>query len=193
MSRFLPTTLLCPKCNCKKERADYSAKNVLRKTICDGCKIKSKEFSRIKRIESEKNRKQKPEVAKKARQKRVISGKRAAAERMDRAKNPIYKFKSGVRTTLYMSFRKNGYKKSEKTENIIGCSLNEFKEYIRRLFSPGMSFDNYGEWHIDHIIPLASANTESEVLKLSHYTNLQPLWAIDNLRKGSKQMYICHS
>jgi hypothetical protein len=49
-----------------------------------------------------------------------------------------------------------------------------------------MSWDNYGEWHIDHIIPLASADTEEEVLKLYHYTNLQPLWAIDNIRKGSK-------
>ena len=49
-----------------------------------------------------------------------------------------------------------------------------------------MSWDNYGEWHIDHIIPLASATTEEGVLKLYHYSNLQPLWAKDNLSKGSK-------
>jgi hypothetical protein len=49
-----------------------------------------------------------------------------------------------------------------------------------------MSFDNYGQWHIDHIIPLATAKTEQDVYTLSHYTNLQPLWAKDNISKGAK-------
>lgn len=49
-----------------------------------------------------------------------------------------------------------------------------------------MSFDNQGEWHLDHIIPLATAETEEEIIRLNHYTNFQPLWAFDNLSKGSK-------
>jgi hypothetical protein len=49
-----------------------------------------------------------------------------------------------------------------------------------------MSWDNYGKWHIDHIIPLSSANNEDEVYKLCHHTNLQPLWAEDNLKKSNK-------
>jgi hypothetical protein len=49
-----------------------------------------------------------------------------------------------------------------------------------------MSWDNHGKWHIDHIIPLASAETEEDIYRLSHYTNLQPLWAEDNWRKNSK-------
>mgnify|MGYP002132731409 FL=1 len=49
-----------------------------------------------------------------------------------------------------------------------------------------MTWDNYGDWHIDHIIPLNSAQTEEDLYKLCHYSNLQPLWALDNLKKGSK-------
>jgi hypothetical protein len=52
-------------------------------------------------------------------------------------------------------------------------------------FVDGMNWDNIGEWHIDHIIPLSSAETEQETIKLCHYTNLQPLWAFDNLSKGN--------
>ena len=51
-----------------------------------------------------------------------------------------------------------------------------------------MSWDNYGEWHIDHIKPLALANTEKETYELCHYTNLQPLWAIENLQKGCNNL-----
>jgi hypothetical protein len=55
---------------------------------------------------------------------------------------------------------------------------------LEKQFVVGMSWDNRNKWHIDHIIPLSSAKTEEEIYKLAHYTNLQPLWAEDNLSKG---------
>jgi hypothetical protein len=71
---------------------------------------------------------------------------------------------------------------------MIGCSPQEFREYIESKFSEGMSWDNYGPrgWHLDHIIPLASAKNINEAIKLNHYTNLQPLWAEDNCKKGCR-------
>jgi hypothetical protein len=71
---------------------------------------------------------------------------------------------------------------------IVGLSSEELKIYIESKFLEGMTWENYGlhGWHIDHIIPLSSVKTEDEIIKLCHYTNLQPLWAKDNLSKHNK-------
>ena len=81
--------------------------------------------------------------------------------------------------------------KSKSTEIIIGISFDELKIYLESKFIEGMTWSNYGfnGWHIDHIIPLSSAENEEEIYKLCHYTNLQPLWAEENLKKGKKINY----
>jgi hypothetical protein len=76
--------------------------------------------------------------------------------------------------------------KSQKTFDIVGCSPEFLKEHLETQFTDGMTWDNRSEWHIDHIIPLSSAKTGDELYKLCHYTNLQPLWAEDNLKKSNK-------
>lgn len=100
----------------------------------------------------------------------------------------FFKFKSNVRSLIRNSFKrgKNQFRKNTKTENILGCTIEEFRNYISLQFKTGMSFENHGEWHLDHIIPISSAKTQEEVIKLNHYTNFQPLWAEDNLRKSDK-------
>ena len=64
--------------------------------------------------------------------------------------------------------------------------MEELKIHLEKQFKPGMSWDNRKEWHIDHIVPLASAKDEETMNKLCHYTNLQPLWAEENLSKGAR-------
>lgn len=75
----------------------------------------------------------------------------------------------------------------EKLYSILGCQADEFVSYIDSLLKDGMTPDNYGEWQLDHIEPISSARTREEVERLCHYTNYQPLWKIDNRKKGSKK------
>ena len=84
------------------------------------------------------------------------------------------------------AFKRTKFKKGYRTREIIGCEYEQLIEHMESQFTDGMSWDNKGEWHIDHIIPISSAVTEEDVIRLNHYTNLQPLWAKDNLFKGSK-------
>jgi hypothetical protein len=108
---------------------------------------------------------------------------------------PLNKLKHRIRTRILSAMKR----KSEKTSTVIllGCSIANLKDYLESLWLPGMSWENYGiwdgtknnmTWHIDHIIPCSSFDLtkEEEQRKCFHYTNLQPLWAIDNILKGDK-------
>jgi hypothetical protein len=82
----------------------------------------------------------------------------------------------------------SGAKKKFPTVKLLGCSFKEAKEYLESKFKDGMNWDNFGKWHIDHIRPLASFDLTdvNQQLIAGHYTNLQPLWASENISKGSK-------
>lgn len=79
-----------------------------------------------------------------------------------------------------------GFRKTKSITEFVGCNLNDFKKYLESQFQERMTWDNYGKWHVDHKVPLVTANTEEEIYKLNYYTNLQPLWAEDNLKKGGR-------
>ena len=105
----------------------------------------------------------------------------------DRAKiDIIFNLKNRMRCRLHHFLTKSIVTKKSKTFDILGCSPYFLKEHLEKQFKSGMTWDNRNEWHIDHIIPLSSAKTEEDIYKLCHYSNLQPLWAEDNLKKSNK-------
>ena len=99
---------------------------------------------------------------------------------------PEFKLLTGMRSRLSGYLKKLNITKTNKTFDIVGCTPELLKEHLEKQFTDGMTWENRSKWHIDHIVPLSSAKTEDELYKLCHYTNLQPLWAEDNLRKSNK-------
>ena len=99
----------------------------------------------------------------------------------------LYKLKVNVRNRVKMFLKSKNFDLDvNRTYDIVGCSPEDLKDYLSSKFIEGMSWENYGKWHIDHIIPISSSKTKDDVYRLSHYTNLQPLWKEDNLKKGNK-------
>lgn len=105
-----------------------------------------------------------------------------------RKNDPIYKLIINSRCRIYDFLKKRNISKSNKTFFIIGCTPQFLKEFLEKQFQDGMNWDNYGlyGWHIDHIIPLSSAKNKEDIYKLCHYSNLQPLWCYQNLKKSDK-------
>ena len=118
--------------------------------------------------------------------KKSINNKKNNYNKNRKLKDPLFKLSCNIRTLINNSINRQGYKKKSKTFEILGCSFEEFKQHLENQFTEGMSWNNFGEWHIDHIYPVSLAVDENHLTKLNHYTNLQPLWAIDNIKKSNK-------
>jgi len=97
-----------------------------------------------------------------------------------------FKVLHGLRCRMKNAIKKQYGAKALKTMELLGCSIEECRKHLESQFAIGMSWDNHGDWHIDHIKPCASFDlTDPEQQKQCfHYTNLQPLWAEDNLKKS---------
>jgi hypothetical protein len=97
--------------------------------------------------------------------------------------NNLFRLIQNIRRSISLSFKNNGFIKNGRTHDILGCTFEEFKLHLESKFEPWMTWDNYGlyngelnyGWDIDHIIPSSSAINENDIIKLNHYTNLQPL------------------
>lgn len=102
-----------------------------------------------------------------------------------KARDPLYALTIRIRDLIGHSLRKNRYTKKSRTYEILGCSYEEFMVHIESQFVEGMSWDNRDKWHIDHRVPVSWGQTEEEVIALNHYTNLKPMWALDNIQKNN--------
>ena len=105
----------------------------------------------------------------------------------NRRKNDVlFKISCGLRNRIGTAIKGNW--KSGSAVRDLGCSIEDFKKYIEPKFQLGMSWSNYGKWHLDHIIPLSSFDLKNkeQFLKACHYTNYQPLWKLDNLQKSNR-------
>ena len=100
--------------------------------------------------------------------------------------DPAYKFAHDIRKHTRRIIK--GLDNSARSVELLGCSYEDAMAHIEKQFTEGMSWENHGDWHIDHIKPLASfdLSEDCERRKAAHYSNLQPLWAINNLLKGDR-------
>jgi hypothetical protein len=103
---------------------------------------------------------------------------------------PLVKLKWNTKTLLRNTLRNRQHKKETKLQSILGCTIAAFKDHIARQFTKGMTWENYGEWELDHIVPLSSAATGEEVIALFHHTNVRPLWKVANRSKGPTRDFL---
>jgi hypothetical protein len=174
---------LCKSCN-KEYKTKYyltNEKNILNKSKRYYNNNRDVILKRVK-VWSENNR----DKTNKYKKDYVENNRDIINKRMsERKKNePLLKLKMLYRSRINKILGSN----RDKTFDLIGCSPLELKEHIQNKFQEGMSWENHGlfGWHIDHIIPISSANCLEDLKKLCHYTNLQPLWALDNILKRDK-------
>ena len=186
----------CSKCKIEKDVCEFRKSSKMKNGLQSECKSCAKlryELNREenlikKKIYSEKNKEKKSEYDKEYRLKNRIKKNEYIRNyrKKRRLVDPTFRIIESMRSRLKNFFKSNNIQKYNKTFNIVGCTPQELKEYLEKKFTDEMSWDNYGQWHIDHKIPLSSAISDDEVYKLCHYTNLQPLWADDNIKKSNK-------
>lgn len=169
---------VCTKCNVEKELAGFNKHKRYKggfRSYCKSCENSQKktyyEANKYKRkiyLEANKDK---------------INSQRKSYYRERKKADSLFNMKCNLRSRTSMAFINKGYSKNTKTQEMLGVGWEIAKAHIERQFTKGMNWNNYGEWHIDHIIPLSSAKTPERLKQLCHYTNLQPLWAEENLSK----------
>lgn len=162
---------------CSKELSTFS-KKPNKSGLCKACY--NRQYKRLYRLEEHNRNKSYYEE-----NKETIRANKRAYSKKRKAVDPLFKLKENLRTRLVKAVNRG--QKSGSAVRDLGCSIEEFKTYLESKFQPGMTWDNWARdgWHVDHIVPLCKFDLTSkiELEKACHYTNLQPLWASQNLAK----------
>jgi hypothetical protein len=195
-------TKICSKCKNEKTLLEFG-KDSTRKSgysyLCKECLIEKSRSYKKRNHEKvlnsysnyRKNNYEKMKESRKdyiSRNKEKITKYRTYYSKKRRKESNEVRMSENIRRRINHFLKTVNIPKKGSTFDIVGCTPQFLKEHLEMNFKDGMNWENYGlyGWHIDHIIPLSSAEDEDGVYKLCHYTNLQPLWAKENLSKGSK-------
>lgn len=180
---------VCTKCKIEKPLDEFNKYNGRKDNLRSDCKqcwkeyyLNNKEKIDSKNKEYRQNNKEK-ETERKKIYRQNNKEKINRFKKLKKQNNYFFKLKCNIGVLILNSFKKKSYTKKSRTYQILGCSFEDFKLHLESKFESWMSWDNHGKyngqlnfgWDIDHIIPLSSAKTEEELIKLNHYTNLQPL------------------
>jgi len=187
---------MCSKCKEIKDDSEFyirSDKRHLLKSRCKSCILDDRKIYRLDNIEKFKEKDKKYHIEN--RDKRIKYSKywndknknhRNEYSKIKYNNDLDFKLMTNIRNRIRMAIKRNT--KSNFTLGLIGCSIDELKKYLEINFKEYMTWDNYGEWQIDHIIPCSKFNlsNENEQKKCFNYSNLQPLWKEENRAKGNK-------
>lgn len=206
----------CGRCRCFKLVSEFGPSSQRRdglRSRCRPCHAESNAETRARNPEASREAsrawaRNNPGKAK-AKQERWVArnpGRVAELARIRRAKDPqkyrdmqkartsndiYYRLMRSVSTRVYLILKG---KEGKSVDEIVGYSGEDLKLHLERQFLDGMSWNNYGEWHVDHIQPLSSFKISSaddpEVKRAWCLSNLRPLWAKDNLRKKDKRLFL---
>jgi len=171
------TQLKCK--NCDELFEVYPHQKNIRKYCSNKCQMSSPEFREQGRLKRTKYKTEQEKHLANSKNKRIFA--------RQKFKNDMsYRILSNLRTRLWKAVKSNV--KSASTKELLGCTVEFLKKHLQSKFKSGMSFENYGKWHVDHIKPCIKFDLSKpeEQHKCFHYTNLQPLWAKENWKKGCK-------
>jgi hypothetical protein len=167
---------ICKKCECKKAKKYYEEHKEERKQ--KDKKYREEHKEERKQTSLEYYKKNSAEIIK-----RQIDYKRKR-----RAEDPLFKLAHVLRCRILSAINSQAGEKAVSSTELLGSSVQHVRDHLESQFTEGMTWENHGEWHIDHIKPCAKFNLQDpeEQKKCFHWNNLQPLWAKDNLSKGAR-------
>jgi hypothetical protein len=190
----MTTTKTCTKCNKDKGFDEFHLHKLGKNGLNPRCKTCKSEYAKARRKANHASILKMEQAQRDARGDELKEYKRdyrkrnvkafSAAQKRYRGKSGYSKIIHPLRCRMYKIL--NGTSKCASTLELLGCTVEHFRFHLEQQFTDGMTWSNYGEWHMDHIIPCASFDQKDpEQQKICwHYTNYQPLWAEDNLRKS---------
>jgi hypothetical protein len=178
---------ICGSCKKEKPKAEFSKNASKKDGLQSNCKACDAEHQKEYQKENkEKIAEYQKEYQKENKEELIEHKKEYRKERYE--SDPLFRMICSCRARTRTTFKSQGIKKNQKTFDLIGCTPEFLRDYLASKFTLGMTLENHGEWHIDHIRPISSFDlTDPEQVKACfYYTNLQPLWGADNLQKSDK-------